>query len=88
MTAPRYSQDRGVQDANRSELVSSNRMSVDDTLAPVPQRGQVAMTKVWLGRFMRACALLAASLKWVGSVQIVEQARQVEWSPPALAAVG
>jgi hypothetical protein len=67
-----------VQDADSSELVSSNRMSVDDTLAPVPQRGQVAMTKVWLGKFMRACALMAASLKWVRSAKIGERARQAE----------
>jgi hypothetical protein len=66
-----------VQDANSSELVSSNRTSVDDTLAPVPQRGQVAMTKVLLGMFMRACALMAASLKWLRPVQIGERARQV-----------
>jgi hypothetical protein len=48
-----------VQCANSSELVSSIRISVDDTLAPVPQRGQVAMIEVWVASFMRARAFMA-----------------------------
>ena len=37
-----------MQGANNSELVSSTRMSVDDTLAPVPHCGQIAMIEVWV----------------------------------------
>ena len=48
-----------MQGANTSELVSSTRMSVEDTLAPVPQRGQVAMIEVWVAPFMRVGALMA-----------------------------
>ena len=59
IAAPRCSQERGVQGVNNSELVSSTRMSVDDTLASVPQRGQVAMIEVWVALFMCARAFMA-----------------------------
>jgi hypothetical protein len=58
IAAPRCSQERGVHDANSSELVSSTRMSVEDTRAPVPQRGQVAMIEVRVTSFMRARAFM------------------------------